>query len=95
MVELEIQLADGPGTLYSLLTPFKELALEVRNLRLPHAGEHTLHIQFEAGSDRALNRLLRALRKNGFVKEIRVFRSVTGEGAASPSPSARALTTPR
>jgi GTP pyrophosphokinase len=95
MVELQIQLADGPGTLYSLLTPFKELALEVRSLRLPHAGEHTLHIQFEAGSDRALNRLLRALRKNGFVKEIRVFRSVTGEGAASPSPSGRALTTPR
>lgn len=75
-VEMELRLSDGPGILYSLLTPFKELSLEVRNLRLPQRGDHTLSIQFDPGTDRTLNRLLRALRKNGFVEEVRVFRSV-------------------
>ncbi|MEW6487483.1 MAG: HD domain-containing protein [Thermodesulfobacteriota bacterium] len=75
-VEMELRLSDGPGILYSLLTPFKELNLEVRNLRLPQRGDHTLAIQFDPGTDRTLNRLLRALRKNGFVEEVRVFRSV-------------------
>jgi len=76
-VQLELKLADGSGILYSLLTPFKELSLDVRNLRLPQAGDHTLGIQFAPGTDRTLNRLIRALRKNGFVREIRVFRSVS------------------
>ncbi|MBE0618810.1 MAG: bifunctional (p)ppGpp synthetase/guanosine-3',5'-bis(diphosphate) 3'-pyrophosphohydrolase, partial [Proteobacteria bacterium] len=75
-VEMELRLSDGPGILYSLLTPFKELSLDVRNLRLPQGGDHTLAIQFDPGTDRTLNRLLRALRKNGFVEEVRVFRSV-------------------
>ncbi len=76
-VEMELRLSDGPGILYSLLTPFKELSLDVRNLRLPQGGDHTLSIQFDPGTDRTLNRLLRALRKNGFVEEARVFRSVS------------------
>jgi len=75
-VELDLKLADGSGILYSLLTPFKELSLDVRNLRLPQAEDHTLGIQFDPGTDRVLNRLIRALRKNGFVREIRVFRTV-------------------
>ncbi|MDW7710889.1 MAG: HD domain-containing protein [Deferrisomatales bacterium] len=75
-VEMELRLIDGPGILYSLLTPFKELSLEVRNLRLPRQGDRTLSIQFDPGSDRTLNRLLRSLRRNGLVEEIRVFRSV-------------------
>jgi GTP diphosphokinase / guanosine-3',5'-bis(diphosphate) 3'-diphosphatase len=75
-VEMELRLSDGPGILYSLLTPFKELSLDVRNLRLPQHGDRTLSIQFDPGTDRTLNRLLRALRKNGFVEEVRVFRSV-------------------
>ncbi len=75
-VEMELRLSDGPGILYSLLTPFKELSLDVRNLRLPQGGDRILGIQFDPGTDRTLNRLLRALRKNGFVEEIRVFRSM-------------------
>jgi (p)ppGpp synthase/HD superfamily hydrolase len=76
-VELDLKLAEGSGILYSLLTPFKELSLDVRHLRLPQADDHSLGIQFAPGTDRTLNRLIRALRKNGFVREIRVFRSVS------------------
>jgi (p)ppGpp synthase/HD superfamily hydrolase len=74
-VELEVSLEDGPGALYTVLAPFKSLGVDIRNLKLPHRRP-TLSIQFEPGSDRTLNRLMRALRKLGFVDQIRVFRAV-------------------
>jgi GTP diphosphokinase / guanosine-3',5'-bis(diphosphate) 3'-diphosphatase len=73
-VELEIALANKPGSLYGVLAPFKDLGLDIRNLRLP-AGEKTLGIHFHPESDRALNRIVRALRKSEFVRELRVFRA--------------------
>jgi (p)ppGpp synthase/HD superfamily hydrolase len=74
-VELEITLEDGTGVLYSVLGPFKNLGLDIRQLKLPH-GDRRLSIEFQPGADRTLNRLIHALRRNGFVEEIRVFRSM-------------------
>jgi hypothetical protein len=70
---MEILLRDGPGVLYAVLAPFKDLGLDLRNLRLP-TGDLRLRAEFEPGSDRALNRLIRALRKGPSVEEIRLFR---------------------
>lgn len=81
-VELQLDLEDGPGVLYALLAPFKNQGLEVRNLRPPH-GNHTLALQFQPGTDRVLNRTLRALRRHHFVRSIRVFRVVEGGEAES------------
>ena len=82
-VELEMGVMDGPGVLYALLAPFKNLGLDVRNLKLPHGGD-TISLELQPGSDRTLNRLIRALRRHGFVETIRVFRVVT-EGVQSPN----------
>lgn len=77
-VELEILHEDGPGVLYAMLTPFKELSLDIKHLGLPHHGE-SLVIRFQPGSDRVLMRLIRALRKIEQTKEIRVFRARNDE----------------
>lgn len=72
-IEMEIAIKDGSGVLYAVLAPFKELGLDIRNLTLPGA-DHRLRVNFQPGSDRNLNRLIRALRRANFVREIRVFR---------------------
>jgi hypothetical protein len=76
-IELELGLQDSTGVLYAVLAPFKDLGLDVRNLKLP-GEDHRLRVQFQPGSDRTLNRLIRALRKANFVEEIRVFRAREG-----------------
>ncbi len=77
-VDLEILHEDGPGVLYAILAPFKELGLDIKHLRLPHHGE-SLHIRFQPGSDRVLMRLIRALRRIEYTREIRVFRARNAE----------------
>ncbi|MHB8765183.1 MAG: hypothetical protein ACYDA8_12745, partial [Deferrisomatales bacterium] len=74
-VEMAVAVEAGPGVLYSLLTPFKDLGLDVRHLKLP-TGHASVSAEFQPGSARTLDRLIRALRKNAFVREIRVFRAV-------------------
>ncbi len=93
-VEVEILLEDGPGVLYALLSPFKDLGLDIRQLRLPH-GDNTLRVQVEPGSDRALNRLIRALRKSAFVRRIGVNRVLQGDPAPlGPQPEPAPLQRP-
>ncbi len=75
-VELEISVDNGPGVLYALLSPFRDLGLEIQQIRMPQDGR-PLVLRVEPGSARTLNRLLRTLRRHGFVREIRVFRAIT------------------
>ena len=58
--------------------PFKNLAVDIRDLRLVQDNK-LLRLQFQPGSHRALNRLIRALRKQVAVKELQVFRGIGGE----------------
>ena len=74
-IELVLRLRDGPGVLYSVLAPFKDLGLDIEHIRLP-SGDDVLSARFRPGSDRTLNRLIRALRRYPFVREIRVFKAV-------------------
>ncbi|MBI5015749.1 MAG: bifunctional (p)ppGpp synthetase/guanosine-3',5'-bis(diphosphate) 3'-pyrophosphohydrolase [Deltaproteobacteria bacterium] len=78
-VDMELTLRDGPGVLYTVLAPFKELGLDLRNLRLP-GPDHRLHAEFQPGSDRTLNRLIRSLRRAPVVEEIRLFRPMEEKG---------------
>ncbi len=85
-LELEMHIQDGPGVLYSLLVPFKELGLDIEEIRLPQ-GNDILTVRFRPGSDRVMNRLIRALRRHEFLKEIRVFRAVEpGDEGRAPGP---------
>jgi len=79
-VELEVQIVDVPGVLYTILLPFKDLGVDLRDLSLP-SGERGLRARFQPGSDRALNRLIRGLRRLATVEEIRVFRAREEAGA--------------
>jgi (p)ppGpp synthase/HD superfamily hydrolase len=76
-LELELSLEDGPGVLHSVLAPFKNQSVDIRNLRLLQ-NNHLLRLQFQPGSQRTINRLLRSLRKLVVVLEIQVFRGVGG-----------------
>jgi (p)ppGpp synthase/HD superfamily hydrolase len=78
-VEMELTLLDGPGVLYAVLAPFKDLGLDLRNLRLP-GEDRRMHAEFQPGSDRTLNRLIRSLRKVSAVEEIRLFRPMEEKG---------------
>jgi (p)ppGpp synthase/HD superfamily hydrolase len=77
-VELEVALEDGFGVLHSVLAPFKDLAVDIRGLRLLQDNQ-LLHLQFQPSSHRTLNRLIRALRKLVVVTELQVFRGVGGQ----------------
>jgi (p)ppGpp synthase/HD superfamily hydrolase len=81
-VELEVRVADTPGVLYTVLLPFKELGVDLRELSLPTA-DRGLRAKFQPGSDRALNRVIRGLRRLPSVEEIRVFRAQEETGARS------------
>lgn len=72
-VEIELLLEDQPGVLHALTTPFKELNLDIRNFKPPDENKR-LRIQFYSGSSKALNKVIRSLRKHDFVKEIKVFK---------------------
>lgn len=78
-VEMDLTLVDGPGVLYTVLAPFKDLGLDLKNLRLP-GPDRRLRVEFQPGSDRALNRLLRSLRRVTAVEEIRLFRPMEEKG---------------
>ena len=80
-VELELVLKNGSGVLHSVLAPFKDLAVDIRGLRLLQDNQ-LLHLHFQPGSHRTINRLVRALRKLGSVKELHVFRGVVGEAGS-------------
>ncbi|NTU60447.1 MAG: bifunctional (p)ppGpp synthetase/guanosine-3',5'-bis(diphosphate) 3'-pyrophosphohydrolase, partial [Deltaproteobacteria bacterium] len=73
-MEVELNIKDEPGILYTLLLPFKDLGIDIRDLSLPSA-ERGLRILIQPGSDRALNSLIRGLRKLSSVEGIRVFRA--------------------
>ncbi|GAB4276523.1 MAG: bifunctional (p)ppGpp synthetase/guanosine-3',5'-bis(diphosphate) 3'-pyrophosphohydrolase [Deferrisomatales bacterium] len=79
-VELAMEIEDGPGVLYSVLTPFKNQGLDVRNLHQPQ-GDGPLSLQIDPGTDRVLNRTLRALRRYPFVRRVRLYRGRTEPGA--------------
>ncbi len=83
-VEIEVRLQDGPGVLYGVLAAFRDLGLDIQRIQLPR-GNEVLTARIQPGSDRTLNRLMRSLRRHGFVKEIRVFPGL--ENAGSPGGS--------
>ncbi len=78
-IELSLGLEQGPGILFALLAPFKDLGIDIRNLKIAQ-GNGAVSVEFQPGSDRTLNRVIRALRKHAFVREIRVFRAVGSPG---------------
>lgn len=78
-VEIELLLEDKPGVLFALMVPFKELNIDIRNFKSPDENKK-LRIQFYPGSAKALDRIIRSLRKHEFVREIKVYK-VTAEGS--------------
>lgn len=82
-VELEVALEDGPGVLYGVLSAFRDLGLDIQRIRLPK-GNELLTARIQPGSDRTLNRLIRALRRKPAVKDIRVFPVLDPAGDTPP-----------
>ncbi|HSH68696.1 MAG TPA: TGS domain-containing protein, partial [Deferrisomatales bacterium] len=81
-VEVELTLENGSGVLHAVLAPFKDLAVDIRGLRLLQDNQR-LHLLFQPGSHRTVNRLIRALRKLPAVRELQVFRGI-GREAEDP-----------
>jgi (p)ppGpp synthase/HD superfamily hydrolase len=73
-VKLEIVTTPTPGLIYKAMAPFRSLEIEINSISLP-GEDNILHLEFSPGTSRALDRLLRELRKLEFVREIELGHS--------------------
>jgi GTP pyrophosphokinase len=78
-MEMEIEVAPGPGAFYAVVEPFRSLALDIQTIRMPD-GDDTFRIRFVPGAARTLDRLIRALRKTPGLRSIRLLRDMQASG---------------